>query len=555
MSLPQWTSRFTDDTVPGEDHLGIEGAAQGYQQYLIPGIITTTDHARYYSFYAWVLYRFIYDENSSRLLADFRGPYFRRHEVAFILGCYSHHKDTGVITGLVGGGTNNSKARRMWESSDPSPLDVDYFNNKLGGFGQYYRTAMQAMGLVADAERPRWVYRLTNRGRALAEAFETSIRDTAYFSALKKQGQLTSLAHEAALEYGSRGCLCSRVLSTSVDRSLLWDAFFRFDRSTDVRDPHARRRLTLGLILDLTAKSGKIPLQQSMRPALYLGEYAAGHRYEPADALSEWYTRWRLVQVRHTYTSAIQLLWAAFLGRLWDVQDRGMTFSEFMDWVNAQLPSDQASVRVSEYLNQLCAATGLKGRWDRDYPLFDVTRKLGDRTDEYAMYIDALEERGSPSVLIGSAVCILSQFFLRFHGLHQSADSTWLEMARRPRLPIAQFFSDMRYQLGMPDWTVRRFLEWLYREYILGQHESIALEKLRYQQYDTFKFYYQDDVFRWPYGSKYSEPLRYPALRLENGLSILIDLGLVEEDQDGVCRLTDDGQRHLTCVLEAAGGN
>jgi hypothetical protein len=52
MPFPQWTSRFTDDRVAGEDHLGIEGAAQGYQQYLISGIITTTDHARYYSFYA-----------------------------------------------------------------------------------------------------------------------------------------------------------------------------------------------------------------------------------------------------------------------------------------------------------------------------------------------------------------------------------------------------------------------------------------------------------------------------------------------------------------------
>jgi hypothetical protein len=51
MSLPQWTTRITDDEVGGEDHLGLEGAAQSYQQWLVPGIITTTDHARYYSFY------------------------------------------------------------------------------------------------------------------------------------------------------------------------------------------------------------------------------------------------------------------------------------------------------------------------------------------------------------------------------------------------------------------------------------------------------------------------------------------------------------------------
>lgn len=82
---PQWTTELAARFVTGEDQLGVEGAAQGYQQYLVPGIITTTDHARYYSFYAWVLYRFIEWPDSSRLLKDLRGPFFKRHEVALDL--------------------------------------------------------------------------------------------------------------------------------------------------------------------------------------------------------------------------------------------------------------------------------------------------------------------------------------------------------------------------------------------------------------------------------------------------------------------------------------
>ena len=86
------------------------------------------------------------------------------------------------------------------------------------------------------------------------------------------------------------------------------------------------------------------------------------------------------------------------------------------------------------------------------------------------------------------------------------------------------------------------------------------MEKLRYlrsenKHYDTFKFYYQDGLFRWPYGSTYTEPLRYPALRLLNSLTILVDLGLVAEDTDGVCSLTSDGQAYLSRVLEASGGD
>ena len=495
MPFPQWTIRFTTNDVAGEDHLGVEGAAQGYQQYLIPGIITTTDRARYYSFYSWVLYRFIYDLNSSRLLADFRGSYFRQHEVAFILGCYSHHKDTGGITGLVGSGINNSKARRMWESGDPVSLDVDYFNNKLGGFGQYYRTAMRAMGLVEDAKRPRWVYRLTKRGKALAEAFESSIHNTKYSSALNEQEPLAFLSRNAALEYGTCACLCPQALGDGADRDLLLDAFFRFDRKDDTRDPHVRRRLTLGLILDLVSKSGDMPLRQTLRPALYLEQHGVGHDYEPAPALHDWYTRWRLVQLRHTYTSALQALWAVFLGHLGDNQDTGVTFSEFMDRTIAQLPIEDTAMPVAAYLDRLCTAVGLDGHWEEEHTLFNETCKQESTGDEYTLYRGILNSQRDSSVLVEFALRILCQIFLRFCTLHQASDPIWGELANRPRLPIAQFFDDMLFHLEKPRWTVRDFLTWLYREYVLGQHEFIALEKLRYQQYDTFKFYYQDGIF------------------------------------------------------------
>ena len=69
--FPQWTTEITGKNVFGEDQLGIEGAAQGYQQDILPGIITVTDHARYYSFYAWIVYRFIFGKNSSRTPARF----------------------------------------------------------------------------------------------------------------------------------------------------------------------------------------------------------------------------------------------------------------------------------------------------------------------------------------------------------------------------------------------------------------------------------------------------------------------------------------------------
>ena len=75
-------------------------------------------------------------------------------------------------------------------------------------------------------------------------------------------------------------------------------------------------------------------------------------------------------------------------------------------------------------------------------------------------------------------------------------------------------------------------------------------------QYNTFKFYYRDGCFTWAHNpTDYREPLRYPGIRLYNGLTMLIDLGLIEEDEKNVCSLTNDGHVHLARVTEAGCGD
>lgn len=551
MPIPQWTTRITDSEVGGEDHLGLEGAAQSYQQWLVPGIITTTDHARYYSFYSWILHRFIFDPASSRRIADFRGSYFRRHEVAYILGCFSHHMNGSFLRGLVGGGVNSYKARQMWESGDPASLDANYFINTLGGFGQYYRTAMQAMGIVAEPEANRWVYRLTDRGQRLAQAYEASISHTAYFKRLQARGQLAEISQADAEEYGQVCCLCADALTVGSDLEPLRDAFFRFDQ-TGAANPHVRRRLTLGLVLDLVHQSAGKPVNQSLRRPLYLGEYGPDAPYEPLPALLPWYQRWRLVQVRHTYTTALQALWAAFLDYLRNEPDRGVTFDEFMSWARAMLPSGVAVLPLAAYLDNLCADAHLAPDWQTAYPDYDRACRSPAASDELELYAQVLAQGRDPASAIRNPVRILMQFFLRWLPEHRQDAPLWREVAQRPRLPIAQFFDDILFHLGNSRWTVADLLDWLYRECIIGQHEFIALEKLRNQEYNTFKFYYRENVFTWAYNpAAYREPLRYAGLRLYNAYIILADLGLIQDLGDGAAQLTPDGMAFLRQVEEA----
>lgn len=544
----QWTEEISTRDAPGEDHLGVEGAAQTYQQYLVPGIITTTDHARYYGFYAWVLYRFI--NGSSRLLNDFKGRYYKHHEVALILACYSHHKDRQLLGGVVGSGNNSANAKRIWESSDPTSLDAKYFQNDLGGFGQYYRTAMQTMEIVAENKHPNWVYRLTPRGEALAKAYEESIKTTVYFNSLSNDGMLDYVSHRDSTEYGQYGCICNEALARGQDRELLREAFFRFDQGGTAQNAHARRRRTLGVTLDLVHGAGGNLKQEMVRPGLYLGEYSPGMNCVPSADVKPWSERWKMVEIRHMYTFGLQCLFAGFLLHLRNEMP-GITFAEFMDWVVLQFPDDIANLPTADYLSSLCARVGHAQDWIKAYPQFAQACLQSSTFDEYSLFAQASKSRRDPRVLLNCGLQVLAQLFLRFLPKHESKDPIWIELAVQQRLPISDYFNNFRKHLDEPNWKVRDWLEWLYRYLILGQHEFIALEKLRYQRYDTFKFHYRDGRFYWPFASPeaYFEPIRLAALRIYMSLSILIDLGLVAEDPEHRYALTDDGQDYWQRIV------
>jgi hypothetical protein len=142
---------------------------------------------------------------------------------------------------------------------------------------------------------------------------------------------------------------------------------------------------------------------------------------------------------------------------------------------------------------------------------------------------------------------MLVDLFFRFYDLHTAQDPTWEEMAvsttESHRLPIRDFFYALQSRLESQA-TLREVIVWLYQEYILTQHEYMAIRKVRYNGYDTFKFHYVEGRFYRPV-LRYEQPLRLPALRLNNALTMLIDIGLIKTS-DGIYRLTNDGESFLT---------
>ena len=550
-SFPQWTTKITEGKdVLGEDMLGLEGAAQGFQQWLIPGIISTTDHARYYSFYAWVLYRYINSLSSNRTLDGFKKGFHKRHEMALILGSYSHHINRTPIAGLTGAGRNHLKASSWWNASDSISLNINYLNKKekIGGLKQYL-SPMQAMGIIGEQEYSSWIYPLTHRGEALAQAYTDSISKTTYYKNLEEEGELGDLSHKDAINFGKKGCICAEALSEGADLELLRDAFFRFDQHGE-DNPHFRRRLALAVTLDLV-RGAKGKFESNMlRPAMYLGEYYPNIKYQPSPELEDWAFRWKMVTVRHHYTFGLQTLWGAFILQLRESKE-GISLSEFMAWAKKTIDANIFDASLEGYLNSVCESVGLSPKWQKSHKDFEDACLQKTEVDEYSIFLYANRNPNDPEVLLTVGLQTLISHYLRSLHFHQSPRPEWNEMADRERLSITSFYNFMGENLSAGS-SLGSWLEKLYKEFILSQHEFIALGKLRYQKYDTFKFHYRDGRFYWPFrrADHWREPIRLAGNRLERALSILLDLNLVEENEDRQYSLTKDGKKYLERVLE-----
>lgn len=501
--VPQWTERITNTDVVGEDHLGVETAAINYQGELLPGIITVTEHARYYSFYCWILWRFIQDERHNRKLANLHGPYFKRLELAHTIACYAHHQGGPELTGVIG----SRRSGVIWREGDPIDLDRNtdrYFQNKLGGLGQYYLTPMRIMGLIGEQPSSRDVYQLTKRGLELAKSFESAIEGTRFHNALKA-GDVQTLSYEHALDFGKQACLCSEALAGSNERALLREMLFRIQDGAEAAWQHRERRLSLALLLDMVRQSGNHSFREVLRHVLYLGHYAPGNPYFPTRALQKTYAQWQHVQARQLYTSALQIMWHIFLDFLQSNDGRflnGIALDDFIDWLEAHDATEVMNTSLLDIIYQTFEQLGISPDWRAHATEYSEGSRF--KTDALTAFDNAL---GSQRFTVSGALSMMCDVFLRFFDLHASGNPIWQEMAvstqESHRLPMQRLFNALEACLENRT-RLRNVVQWVYEEYILSQHEYMAIRKLRYNRYDTFKFHYIEGRF-YPTSKAYDD--------------------------------------------------
>lgn len=545
-----WTEAYgASERIRGLDHLSLESTAEGIYDQVTPGFTNLAKRARYYALYCWIL-RDYFGGGYER--EEFV-PFFRRREHAYALACLSHDHRAGMVGeyGIMG----SIGARRNWYSGDdPVNLSKSHIKSSLGGYGLYYRNAMQRAGLIYLEEgQARLTEFTTGRpsGRALAEAFQRTIEGTTYFQRYRDDYEVP---RSVLKEYGQAACVCG--MADSEDGEVLRQALFQFDPpepEATVREMHFSRAKTLNLIFEAIKNCGDERLDDlSWRRLMFYGTYADGREHSVPEQLIDNARTWRLYQQREYHVYALTSMWVAMLEWLEDRRvapleewieefdrtvDLARTGRRFGLELHRGSPSE---ITVQEMLDSVAGAAG-----SFDHTLSeDIAKGIGRGASCSESSIHMALAGGvemDSYEFAGSALWLSMVLFARTRGwTEENASSAILARTGGPQhWSVESYFREIEARKGQ---SVLEFVAWLYQG-LVRQHLAVALSKM---PLDSFMLLYEDGALHyramdWP---------QFTADRYETMLIACRDLGWIQEARD-VYELTPLGEKAMTEALEA----
>lgn len=535
----------------GQDHLGLGSVVTDrILPRLAPGINVLTVHPRYWSFYAFVLSEF-WNRDLPRTKAALR-EWYRPLECIYSVACSlcdgPDHRGSPVGTRRVG-----SLVAREPDGFNPK---FHYMDSPMGGYGLYYATVMQSVGLVALAD-PRLglpVDAVTPAGQPVADAFRSVVADTEYYQHwIDRHDEV--VPRDVVAEYGEQACFCRLREQAAHDRPLLVDAFLHRGNP----DEAAARRQTLRFMCELSAQSAAAPVdKESFRRLIYFGA-DHGHNdtevstFVPTDSTLRTARRWRLYQARDYFNTAFNDMWRRLI--YWGLEREGdrvplptaelraslddIDFASFASSLGVGLPggglsADSSYSELLEWVMSVGRVSGeLDDRWDLSAELTE------DAIVECLKSRISLTESGPDRLAADLTLLSLVAARLWRTELALAAPDDWFPVRAggHERLGMQNFLNQLRDRVH-DGATVRDVAEWLTLDYVVSQHERVATAKLSATG-DTFRF--RREAGRLRFFSKVAEVRRNDS-RFDALATFLFELGWSGYLEEADHTLSEEGE-------------
>lgn len=562
---PLWiTPIYQDDT--GQDFLGLRAVSARITDFLLPGIITITDRARYYSFFSWLLTDYMHEHPKGWSL----GKFIKRREQIYALAniAYSADADGTTTINQLNGSDKLTDHWDKYSNQNSIPISVDnYLKASMGGYNDY-AGAMRKLHITRNSDEEDQLAILPN-GQKLARAFERAIQNTRYYEQRRKYDNAEAIPVSVLREYGEAGHL-NRVVGNPDHKPLL-DTLFAFGVphhptwDDPEQDNLENMRGSLGLILEMLNQARTPFSDNKYRQAITYAGCSDYRAYRPSKQLRPFLAHWQMYQLREYYVYALYGLWVYFLKWLsqyspapFSVIDSDLAKFDLkpaMAAIDLKLkPKSPGNWALQDWFDQLLSATEIEGG-TFESRCQSFSKRAKTLLNEHELYLLIENNHGEDSaILLGLAWLLLSTLYLRLKGLKsRSAWNAWhwAEDGDIRRRSMAQLVCDLDALITSGQ-TIAVAWQKIFRDYIVSQHILTCLDKWQNRQANTFHFNYEQGVLEWVRFD--DRALEMTASRFFQASVALFDLGLYEENDKGVPQLTTLGKQTLARVLENTDG-
>ncbi|MGA3267312.1 MAG: hypothetical protein ABSE16_10865 [Verrucomicrobiota bacterium] len=543
--LPQWTRRVAMDGS-GRDPLGLSRVSDALTGFLLPNIITTTDRARYYSFYTWA----IADIEALRQVKGARISFeeeFQRREAAFALALRLGRKTDLPIVGIRN--VNTILASR----GNDNTIETDFPvlpSNQTGGYGQYYGGCLYDLGLVRVDENGEDAV-TSEFGRKLAEAFAAATAKAPYLAGnWRTKLRVPKTVLEDSAEWYSLDALAGR--AADAERELLIRLFFELDEKPSATRP-LNRQATLGMFLHVLQVCEDADIAVNRRDVdggvVFWPHYYAGiadddhdllpYKVPPAFAVAHAF--WRQFSAHQFLAFALEEFLAAVLDALAPYPE-GLIQPALLD----ELVSKAFIQDLKKTMRADCStpAALLKAFGVTGIPDVAASRAVTEKFygESQLNEWSVCEDRGvSPATRLGRAVVVLALLYGKWRGrddedvlilvADQAKENAWLGTIF-PWLDV--------WLTGQLDWrdAVAGILEWTNLRHDLVKYRKRKLDASWFELANG-RFVKQQDLTP-----------HFRASRHEQATTVLMDIGLIKHGGlDDPLILTARGKQVLKEVI------